>query len=469
MIFRPVWLQIGRILFLLCAVTAWTGAMRPAAALTYDEERKMGREVLAEITKKMELVKDPAISAYINQLGKDILQVVGPQPFDYHFFVVKSSAINAFAVPAGYIFINSETISAMENEGELAAILAHEIAHVTGRHISERLADQKRVNIAMLAGVLAGALVGGPAGQALIMGSVGGGIQTQLAYSRDDEREADGIGLNYLVQAGYNPQYMADAFKRMMERAYAAPTGIPTYLSTHPGMPERVVTVERAVKSHPEYGKVKGAGDRKMFEAIQNRVVAMTADPNRARTRFQAMLKDAARAGEAHYGLGLVYMREQRYQQAAGEFQTALKSDPANPAYLTDLGGVLFQSGNLTDALKYLERAVVLRPKDARALYLLARANEETGALDRARQLYERAVVQNPDYADALYSLGNLYGRQGDLARAHLHTGLYFQVEGELDKALYHLNKAQQNMVGASGETRRKIEKALSEVKNLKK
>ena len=435
----------------------------PARGLTIEEERELGEEVFAAVIKHKKVVKDAAIQSYVNTLGQKILKNVGPQPFKFRFFVLDDPVINAFAVPGGYIFVHSGILTAMHSEGELAAIIGHEIAHVTSRHVSQRMTQNRNLGIATIGGVLAGALLGGPAGQALVMGSMGANIQAQLAYSRSDEREADRKGLNYLVEAGYDPRFMASSFQTMLRQNWAAPEGVPTYLTTHPGLSERISSVEAAVATHAAYQKVLGRGDEKAFSAIQNRTLAFVADPLQARNHFQGMLKENSNDPNAHYGLAMLAQKEQNYDQAIQEYQVALKADPANANYLADLGSVQFAKNDMDAAMSSLSRAVVLRPNMVRALFLLGRCYEERGAADRALELYEKVLDLDPTSSDGLYRAGLLYGQKGDLARAHLHTGLYFQLEGQRQKAYFHFRKAEENAASAPPGVKDRIDNGIWE------
>jgi predicted Zn-dependent protease len=436
----------------------------PVSALTIEEEREMGRETMKAIRKHMNLVDDPVITGYVRALGYKVLKNLGQQPFDYTFYVLDSEVINAFALPAGHIVIHSGTIAAMHNEGELAAIIAHEIAHVTSRHISERIDKSKVVNIATVGGILAGILLGGAAGQALMMGSMGGGIQAQLAYSREDEQEADRKGLDYLVKAGYDPRFLGDAFQVMLRNSMHAPQGIPTYLSTHPGLPTRIASVENYADSHSSKGAALGRGDEKAFGAVKSRVIAMVGDIRKAHHYFQDILRQDPASGIGHHGMALVYQREQKYPEAIREFEKALAAEPANPSFMTDLGAVYILNNDFQSALNYLNRAVVLRPRSPRVLYMLGMTYEETGVEDRAVDLYQRVLLEDPENTGALERLGRLYGRQGDLARAHLHTGLYFKAEGQDEKARYHLERAKAAAASAPMNVRSRIENALRDL-----
>jgi len=192
-------------------ICAWC---TPATAISLKEEQQLASEFMKFIVQRYELINDPAIVRYINQIGNKILATMPPQPFTYHFYVIKEEAYNAFAIPAGHIFINSGLLAVMESEDELAGILAHEIAHIVSRHISQRIERSKKINLATMAGMVAGIFLGVATGdpaaaQALTIGAAAAGQTAALAYSREDETQADELGVQYIIDAGYNVQMPA--------------------------------------------------------------------------------------------------------------------------------------------------------------------------------------------------------------------------------------------------------------------
>ena len=145
-------------------------------SITIGEEEKLSREILNQIYRHYELIEDPVVVDYVNKVGNRIVAVLKDPLFDYKFQVINVAEYNAFAIPAGYIFINSGLLAAMDNEDELAGILAHEIAHVNARHISQKIERSKKIGWATMAGAAAGILLGaagggGEAAQAVTKGS----------------------------------------------------------------------------------------------------------------------------------------------------------------------------------------------------------------------------------------------------------------------------------------------------------
>ena len=202
-----------------------------ALGITVQQERELSREVMKVVLTHFELIKDPLIVNYVNDIGNKILSVLPPQPFTYRFYVVKDDVYNAFATPAGNIFINSGLLMAMENEEELAGIIAHEIAHVVCRHISQKIERSKKIGIATLAGIAAGIFLGAggaaTAANAVTFGSIAAGQSIALVYSREDETQADQIGLDSLALAGYSSKGLTSVLTKIQASSGSDQTRVP--------------------------------------------------------------------------------------------------------------------------------------------------------------------------------------------------------------------------------------------------
>ncbi len=193
------------LLALLLALGCWPG--RAQALITLDEERKIGREAYDEIMAQVPMVNDPDVVNYVRGLGARLVGELVDSPFTYTFNVADSGEMNAFALPGGYVFFFRGMITALDTEAELAGIMGHEISHVSHRHLAHRMENTAPLNAAMLAGMLAGVLLGAMGGapqlgSALTFGSLAGGVQAHLAFSREDEEQADYSGFKLMTGLG---------------------------------------------------------------------------------------------------------------------------------------------------------------------------------------------------------------------------------------------------------------------------
>ncbi len=416
---------------------------RTAHALSLSQEKELGRRLLEQIDEQLSLVKEGEIVTYIQALGDRLLQSIGLTPYDYRFFVVDDSVPNAFAIPGGYIFIFRGLMEIMESEGELASIICHEIAHIQARHIHRRLEAGKMANVAAVAGVLAAALLGmgGAASQGLAMGSLAGARSFQLKFSRENEQEADQLGLRYLCKAGYPPGDMASAMQKMARQSWRTSSKIPSYLSTHPAILERIQYLQELAR-----GMDCAAGARSSdsstadFDLVQAALVADYAVPRIARDRFVREAEAGDLAGL--YGLGRLYLRQGRIDDAVSPLQEVARKKPGNPLVLSALGTAYFRQGNLDEAMKVLETALLLNPNDVVSRLRLATVLQDKGAdrqaLDHLLRLEDHATV----YPEIDYRLGVLLGRMNRLGEAHYHLGRYNERQHDWKLSLFHYQKA---------------------------
>jgi len=259
----------------LLALTLLCGPLTPAArALSLGEEREIGEQLLYQVRRAFHVLDDPAVVQYVNDLGQLVLEPLGPQHFTFYFYVIKDKEFNAFAAPSGLIFLHSGLIASMKQEDELLAVMAHEIGHVTSRHIASRLDKQMKVGIGSLALALASIAIGNPAlAQGLMTGSLAAGQTLQLSFSRQDEEEADRLAFAWMRSLGRDPSAMA-AMLRVMRRISRYRMGqVPQYLLTHPDPEARLLYVESLLDATPKPMAGQGEGDDFAFLRFKYRVL----------------------------------------------------------------------------------------------------------------------------------------------------------------------------------------------------
>ncbi|MFC1821344.1 M48 family metallopeptidase [Thermodesulfobacteriota bacterium] len=224
--------------------------LEPVFSLTTEEEKILGQKFLMEVRRHYKFVEDDFATGYINDLGRFLLKPVAVKPFPFRFYIIKDHTLNAFAAPGGHIFFFAGLIQTMDDADELAAVLTHEIAHVTARHLAKRLEQNKKMGFATMAGVLAGVLIGGKAGGAVASGSMAAGIQAQLHFSREDERQADQLGFKYMDANGLNPSSMITILDKIQKGNWYDSNKLPSYLLTHPTGPERMANLDSLLSGY---------------------------------------------------------------------------------------------------------------------------------------------------------------------------------------------------------------------------
>src|SRR5881296_2457028 len=211
--------------------------------ISLDKEIAMGRQLAAEIERQVKLIDDPAITEYVNRVGQNLVRNSDAKvPFTIK--VVESDEINAFALPGGFFYVNSGLILAADDESELAAVMAHEIAHVAARHGTKQASKAELVNFASIPLIFMGG-VGGFA----IRQAAGFLIPLQfLQFSRGDEAEADYLGLQYLYKTGYDPGAAVSFFEKLQAKESARPGSVSKMFSTHPPTGDRIEMTKKNIE-----------------------------------------------------------------------------------------------------------------------------------------------------------------------------------------------------------------------------
>ena len=433
-------------------------------SLSIEEEQKLGEQFLNNVRRHFDLIDDDFANEYINDLGHYLIKPLETKHFPFRFYIVKDNDLNAFAGPGGHIFIFSGLIEVMDEVDELAAVICHEIGHISGRHISQRIEQNKKIGIATLAGILAGALIGGKAAGAITTGAVAAGIQKQLSYSRNDERHADQLGFKYTVKAGFNPSSMITTLKKLHQGQYSGADSIPPYLLTHPGGPERMSNIDIMLTNHnrkPETRQTKRF--RELFPFLKTILGAKYLDPHDAERLFNRELEKDPDSPMAYFGLGIVWKERSEYPRSISHFQKALISLPDSLPILRNLGEAYQLVGQDAKAIVVLEKALKIDNQDRSALYLLAVSHQQREEFQKASRLYERLTLMEPVKDEVYYNLGVSYGRQERLAIAHYNFGIYFKRLKKIRKARFHFQKAE-DLAKDDPALRGRIRKAMKDI-----
>ncbi len=415
-------------------------------ALTYSKEEEFGREFVKYVETHMEVIDDQYIAGYVESVGQRVLSYFPPQQLKFRFRVINSDVYNAFAGPGGHIFIHSGLLAVMESEDELAGILGHEIAHVTSRHISQKLARQKKIGYATLAGVVAGVLLGAggsvAGAQALTVGSVAAGQSAELAYSRENELEADEKGLQYITAAGYDGHGLLNSLKKIRNREWFGKKQIPTYLKTHPASEDRILFIDGWMSSRQGQDRKTHPGDPRGFLMAHTRILALYTDEELALQTLRQQVEAEPSLAINQYGYGLALTRSGKYEEAIRYLEEAVRIRPFDPYMQGDLGWVYFLGGHYEAAKQILEATVTAFPKFADGLFFLGRTYQQLGMYSEAAQYLEKLYDSASQYPLLCYFLGNAYGKLGRLGVAHYYLAISYLQKGESETARFHLDRA---------------------------
>lgn len=409
-------------------------------ALTLAQEQALGREILKEIRRNLPLVDDVEISSYVRSLG---LRLVASSPDaqpDFHFLVVEDRAINAFATPGGVVVVNAGLLLAARNEAEVAAVVAHEIAHVTQRHLARMYAGSDRVDIATGLGILAAILVSAYSSElaeAALYSSVAAGAQQRLNFSRANEQEADRIGIVTLANAGFEPHAMPDFFERLQRLSFSSPDAIPEYLSTHPVTTSRISdSIARADQYSGRY-----ASSSQEFILIQARVRGVIEEPTTL-IRQYGETPAPARTATVRYTQAIALNRAGRHTEALELARQLASEQPDILQFQLLLAETLLSNNQPRAALDTLQPLDAVYPRYAPVTALVTRALIMSGRPSEARRKVEAILATGLDDPSFLKLLAKAASAEGLTALSHEAMADYYLAHGQVSTAIQQLDVA---------------------------
>jgi predicted Zn-dependent protease len=434
------------VVWLLVALLAPAFAQASYFSFDLKDERELGEKFNIMIRSRMPLIEDTEINDYVSGVVERLVKAMPPQPFPFTVGIVNNNAVNAFAGPAGYVFVFTGLILQMEHESEMAGVLAHELAHVSQRHIAKRVGEMKLLSLGQLVGVLAGVVLGQTTGNQdlgsmVAIGSQAASAHAYLKYSRDDEREADQVGMNYLVAAGYPPQGLVEAFETMKRLRWMQGGGdIPTYLSTHPGLDERMGYLKDREKMLPRDVQNRKNNDT-AFKRAQVLVRARYTDAKNAVAYFRKIGDKMTCLDKL--GLAIALSRSlEDVAKARAAFDEALACGPNDPLVLRETGRYYLKMRDFTRAKTLLEAALRQNPADIDANFEYGRMLAQEGRPGEAVGYLEKVRLRVPENGEIRAIYGQILGQAGDVFHAYVqltYAAVFennpMQVKFQLDKA----------------------------------
>jgi predicted Zn-dependent protease len=352
------------------------------------QEQELGEAFMQSVRSQARLVSDPAVNQYVERLGERLVSHSDAPGYRFNFFVVDDNSINAFAGPGGYIGVHTGLILAARNESELAGVMAHEIAHVTQRHLLRAYEAANQLSLptaaAMIAAILLGAATDSDAGIAAASAVQAGSIQYQLNFTRANEKEADRIGIQTLARTEIDPYGMPSFFERLYQstRLYGA-ANVPEFLSTHPVTSDRIAeSIQRA----EQYGHGKRL-DSLEFQLIRARLeVLMASDTQRVLREYQSLAKKPSAGPAERYGLALALWRTGKRDDARKILDDLTRTDPDRILYQLTLAELELEAGQTDAALQRFRKTLALYPGDVVVGQYYAAALLQSGNAAKARE-----------------------------------------------------------------------------------
>ncbi len=404
--------------------------------LSKDQEKIIGRSIYKGMRDAGQLVTDPEIQEYIQNVGQRVAANAQDGDFRFQFFVVDQPTINAFALPGGYIGIHSGLLLATSSESELAGVLAHEISHVTQRHISRAIYANQRTSILTMAAMLGAILLGAVTGEGdVIAGGVAGAqsmaAQGQINFTRENEYEADRVGVGLLAASGFDPYGMPDFFATLARQTGTLGYQAPEFLRTHP------VTVNRIAETRSRASSltVNEVVDSPGYSLTRARIRFLSSStPEKALTYFRANRDKATDTNQigAEYGIALALAELGRFEESKKIFAELMAENEGIIHFHTGYAAAQAATGDSKGALATLKKAIELFPRNVpltiRYAEALMRNNENKAAHRALLDLYN----QVPPTPEQVRQIALAASAAGDTADAHYYMAEYHLLSGDL-------------------------------------
>lgn len=414
-----------------------------ATVLSPLQEQAIAEQILRQVAISDDVLQDVEVTDYLQSLGGKLVSNGPDKRQKFNFFVVQDNSINAFAMPGGVIGVHTGLILGANSESELASVLGHEIGHVTQRHLARMLAAQKYDMFKNLAGIALALLVARSNPQlatgALTTASAVG-VQSQLDYTREHEREADRIGLQILDSGGFDVRAMPAFFTTLQRGSRFAEGGAPSFLRTHPLTSERIADVANRVEQMP----YKQVSDSIEFQYVRAKLRASQGNVQNAIDVFEQNIRELRFTNEAaeHYGLAIATLLKRAFVQAENEI-TWLKKNAPPHAMIENLSARLEVARN-NPARAANEFALALKryPDNRALIYGYAEHFLAVNQAEKAVQLVKDKLSLYPDDAYLYEVLAKSYAMQRKMLLSHQAQSEAYYRKYDLARAIEQMDLA---------------------------
>ncbi|MCP3670441.1 MAG: M48 family metallopeptidase [Gammaproteobacteria bacterium] len=408
--------------------------------MTPTQERRLGQAFMRNVRKSLKVVSDPLLNSYIESLGMRLVSNSSDANQPFSFFLVDNKEVNAFAGPAGNIAVFTGLILTTESESELASVVAHEIAHITQKHLARTFDSAERMGIPTAAIMLAAVILGAASnnsdvGAAAAAGIQAGLIQQQINFTRENEKEADRVGINILADSKFDPRAMPTFFTRLgkVNMVYDGHK-LPEFLQTHPISKNRMADTLGRAATYP-YRQYQDSKEYHLTRAILRE--QQFNDPNQAVKFYSKTLAEGRyrNAQAQRYGLVRALIRTHKYQEAMKHINLLLNKDRSSVHYLTTKAEIYSQTSRPKQAIKILQKGLKLNPDNYPLTTYYANALLHNGQAAKAERILEQLIKRHPQDTTLNKMAAMAAGKAGHIAQGHYFMAEHYYLSGDLESA----------------------------------
>lgn len=439
-----------------------------SAVLSPQQEYELGASVMKELKAAQVLSQDVIITEYLHSLGYRLLATHSSAQPNYQFFIIKDKTINAFALPGGFVVVNTGLILATEAESELAGVLAHEIGHVQQKHIARMYAHAGRLRLSTIAGMIASIIIATQspqAAQGALAATLAGSQQALINFTRDHEKEADYVGIQTLAKAGYDPMGMPTFFHRMYQDTRYHGNHIPEYLLTHPLTEARLIAAQARAKHFP-YKQVQ---DSLNYHLVHARVTLLQFNsPHEASQHFAKVLSRGnyrSRVGIL-YGYALSLIEEGKPNAAKPYLEELLAASPDQPLFHLAYAQMEMTLGERQTALEHLASALKNHPKNYPLTLTYADWLIRYGKVEDAVAFLQKQVAVKMPNPELWHLLSQAYARAKQSLKSHLAQAQFLKLIQDYPGALTQLRLAKK-ITPLSVQDQRQIDAEMKAIEKL--
>lgn len=419
-----------------------------SAVISLEQERALGQSWLRAFRAQADLGDDYLLQEYIEGLLLSMVRHSDMEDKRIEVLIVDNPSLNAFAVPGGIIGVNTGLLLYANTEAELASVLAHELSHISQRHFARSVAEQKANAVKSLAGLLAGivlaAAAGGDAGLAVLSATQAASLEAGLKYSRQNEQEADRIGMGVLAKAGYDPNAMGNMFESMLKATRYIGYQAPEYLRTHPLTENRVNDALARSQQYPKRFYPLSP----LYDLMKARVeVKESGSPDQAVRKFAKLLEDEPSISN-HYGLTLAYKNALKLDEARLLAKELYNEDPENILFGLLYSELISAFGNAKQAEKIITNYLQKRPLSHSLNMALANTLNQDARFDEASAVLRQETNRRPTDPAVWYEYAETLGLAGNILELHKARAEYFMLVGAYDRAIRQLQFAKSEVRG---------------------